>query len=181
MKLTISAARVRELLHYDPETGLLTNRITRSARAQAGQPAGSWNSDGYLDLRIDGFREFGHRIIWLYVTGDLPEGEIDHDDGDTSNNRWKNLRDVSHQMNMQNVSPPGSQTSGLAGAYRVGNRYKALIRIDGKSVHLGYFDTAESAHEAYKRAKLAYHPGCAANAQRHFCDEIARVADPLDV
>jgi hypothetical protein len=165
MKLT--AERVRELLHYDPETGALTNRITRAARAQAGQVAGSWNSDGYLDVRIEGVREFGHRLIWLYMTGELPQGEIDHDDGDRSNNRWLNLRDGTHQMNMQNVPARGSRTSGLPGAYRVRNRYKALIRVAGKCMHLGYFATAEEAHAAYKQAKLAYHPGCGAHAQRN--------------
>lgn len=159
MSQTITHARLLELVSYDPETGVFTNRVSRARRAIAGAVCGGPNKLGYIDMRIEGFRVLGHRLAWFYVHGEWPVGEIDHIDGNPSNNRLTNLRDVPHMHNQQNVKLRGSTTSGLPGAYRVGERYKAIIRIAGRSKHLGYFDTPEAAHAAYIDAKRELHPG----------------------
>jgi hypothetical protein len=159
MNPTISHARLLELVSYDPQTGIFTNRVTRAKRAKQGDVCGSKTGLGYIEMRIEGVRVLGHRLAWFYVHGEWPKHRIDHIDGDPSNNRLTNLRDVLHQTNMQNIALRNSTASGLAGAYPVGKRFKALIRLDGSSRHLGYFDTAEAAHAAYVAAKLKHHAG----------------------
>jgi hypothetical protein len=159
--MTLTAERVRDLLHYDPETGLFTNRIKRGNRAGVGLLTGNRMRLGYTEMRVEGMRVTAHRLAWLYVHGEWPKHEIDHIDGDPTNNRISNLRDVPHLHNMQNVKLRGSSTSGLPGAYRVRNRFKALIQVGGKQRHLGYFDTAEEANAAYMKAKAEFHPGFA--------------------
>jgi hypothetical protein len=159
MNPIISHARLLELVHYDPESGVFTNRIARSSRWKAGSICGGPNRSGYIDMRIEGVRVFGHRLAWFYMYGEWPKYHIDHIDGNPSNNRIANLRDVRHQANMQNIALRTSCASGLAGAYQVGKRFKASIRFDGKTKHLGYFDTPESAHDAYVAAKVRHHEG----------------------
>jgi len=159
MKPTLAHARLLELVSYDPDTGVFTNRISRAKRALAGAVCGAPNKLGYIDIRIEGLRVLAHRLAWFYVYGEWPRHEIDHIDGDPTNNRIANLRDVPHAHNQQNVKLRGSATTGLPGAYRVGSRFKAMISVGGKTRHIGYFDTAEAAHAAYVAAKRAAHPG----------------------
>jgi hypothetical protein len=146
------------MLHYDPETGIFTNLTDRHHAARKGEIAGSRTALGYIEIGLLGERFLAHRLAWLYVHGRWPDGEIDHRDGARSNNRLKNLRDVPHEHNQQNIRMPVAK-SGLPGAYQVGERFKALIRVGGKSRHLGYFDTAEAAHSAYVEAKRKFHAG----------------------
>ena len=71
MKL-VTAKRLKELLHYDPETGLFTRLITTSSRARAGMVAGSLHGEGYLSIRIDGRLYLVHRLAVFYMTGRWP-------------------------------------------------------------------------------------------------------------
>lgn len=104
-----------------------------------------------------------HRVAWAFVTGVWPGDQIDHIDGDKTNNRFANLRDVSQTVNMQNQRRPYSNNKiGLAGVYRhkANGRIYSQIRVSKKLVHLGYFDTPEQASEAFLKAKRELHPGC---------------------
>ena len=149
----LTAERLRELLSYNADTGVFTYRLRRGCRS-AGAVAGCMRSDGYTVISVDTRNCFSHRLVWLYVTGSLPAGEIDHIDGDRSNNRIANLRDVSPAENSRNLSLKAKNTSGYQGVtfYKKTKRWMARIRIDGKQNHIGFYDTPEAAHAAYARA-----------------------------
>jgi hypothetical protein len=88
-----------------------------------------------------------------------PEGEIDHVNGNPSDNRLENLRIANRFENMKNIKKPVTNKSGLKGVswHEKGNKWQAHIRCDGKNHYLGLFQTAELAHEAYKKASNRLH------------------------
>jgi hypothetical protein len=137
---------VRALFIYDADTGEVTHR-TNKVKAKAGDRAGSSSKSNSRYLRILGKKEIEHRIIWLYMTGSLPVEEIDHIDHDRGNNRWHNLREVTHGLNMRNKPRYRNNetgTSGVSTDKRCG-KYRAYISINGKHRGLGYFTNYEDA------------------------------------
>lgn len=163
--MKITHKRLQDLLSYDEHTGSFTWRQKPSPRANrvtVGMEAGARTPSGYVLISIDGERFGAHRLAVFYATGRLPSGEVDHLDGDPSNNRLANLREVSHQQNMQNERSARKQNAcGFAGVSlckRTG-RYRADISIDGKSRLLGRFMTPQEAHARYVEEKRATHEG----------------------
>ena len=156
----VSADYLRGILAYNADTGVFTRLISASSNAKAGDVAGSKNSEGYLVIRVLGRLHKAHRLAWVHANGTWPVGQIDHIDGIRDNNALANLRDVSHSVNAQNVRRATSNsTHGFMGATRSGKRWTAQIRVDGKSCHIGSYDTAEEASAAYVKAKRLMHPG----------------------
>ncbi len=156
----LTAERARELLHYDPETGVLTWRITRGT-ARAGSVAGYLSAKGYLQVGIDGRLHYGHRLAWLLAYGAWPEHLVDHVNNDRADNRLRNLRAATNAENLQNRrGPQVNSRSGYIGAHwhKAAGRWHAAIKANGRSRSLGYYDTAEAAHAAYVEAKRALHP-----------------------
>lgn len=98
------------------------------------------------------------------MTGGWPRFTIDHINGDGSDNRWANLRDVPLFVNQQNMRKPrgGQRTNkiGVLGVTQVGRRFSARLSVDKRTTYLGTFDTPEEAHAAYLAAKRAHHAGC---------------------
>ena len=159
----LTAERLRELLHYDPETGVFTWQKKRNCRVKLGGVAGSIYNNGYRVIGVDRKYRLAHRLAWLYVHGEMPAGEIDHINGDRTDNRIANLRDVSKSVNNQNKKHAMSNnTSGLLGACwdSYNHQWKAQIGLNGKQYKIGVFDSAESAHAAYLAAKRKLHEGC---------------------
>ena len=159
---TLTAERLREVLHYDPETGIFTRLVRTAQRVQVGDTAGCKGLRGCLLIMVDRRLYQAHRLAWLYVHGVWPANHIDHIDGNPANNRIENLRDVSHSVNMQNMRKAKStnKSTGVMGVYRIGKRFQAKIVVDRKVRHLGMFDTPELAHAAYLAEKRLHHPGC---------------------
>lgn len=156
-----TAARVRELFFYDAETGVFTRIVPISERDPAGKVAGSLQTQGYQQIRVDGGRYLAHRLAWLYVHGEWPKGVIDHINGIPLDNRIANLREADIQINAQNLHKARSDSlTGIQGITKVWNRWRAQIHIDGSSRYLGSFATPEEAHAAYVAAKREIHPGC---------------------
>ena len=157
----LTAQRLRDLFTYDRSSGNLI-RLKRTARCvRVGDVAGSLSDEGYLVVQIDGKSYKAHRLAWLHETGEWPPGDIDHRDGNRTNNRWANLRPADRSLNMQNQRRARSDNkSGLLGVGRGGNRWRASIGISGKAKHIGLFDTPELAHLAYLSAKRRLHEGC---------------------
>jgi hypothetical protein len=154
----ITQSLVRDLFDYDPKTGLLTNRTYRGGRSgRAGSIAGSPHIDGYLSVMVAGKNYMLHRIIWLHTYGYLPEEDVDHRDGNRSNNRLTNLRLASRTENNQNMAIRSDNTTGVFGVSRVGSKWRARVTVAGKHFHAGYHPTKEAATAAYLAAKARHH------------------------
>lgn len=158
---------IRERFHYDRHTGVLrwktrprkhfkTRRGWKSFNTQcAGKIIGFANCYGHLVMSLNDEVSYLHRLIWKGMTGVDPD-EIDHINGKKDDNRWVNLRSVPHIKNLLNKKIRRDNRVGLKGVNRIpSGKFRALIRLHGKRHHLGYFPTAEAAHEAYCRAAQA--------------------------
>jgi hypothetical protein len=159
----LTVERLRELLIYDKDSGEFVRRTSTAPNARAGDVAGT-NSNGYIVIGIDGVLHAAHRLAWMYVTGDWPAGEVDHKDGRKSNNRWDNLRDVSHQTNARHQLRPSKRNrAGFLGATWIAsrNKWRAQVTVNRKTIFVGQFDTAQEAHTAYLAAKAKLHPDTA--------------------
>ncbi len=159
--MKITAERVRELLNYDPTSGLLTWKQRAAHRVQVGDVAGC-PEKGYWRIRIDNKLHRAHRLAWLHYYGEWPKALIDHKDGNKRNNAIDNLRDVSKSINGQNTRNGSRKNScGYLGVSRaMSGRYKSEIVTGAGRIHLGVFDSPELAHQAYVAAKRIYHAGC---------------------
>jgi HNH endonuclease/AP2 domain len=155
----LSAERVRELFHYDPETGVFTRRVSRQGQhGKVGDIAGGIKPSGYRVIWI-GANYMAHRLAWLYVHGTWPDGQLDHINRARDDNRIANLRAVACTENIQNRGRQGNNASGFKGVFRAkGNRrWTAQITANGKQMHLGTFASPEEAHAAYCAAASRLH------------------------
>lgn len=153
---------VRAMFTYDPDTGALHWRIRACAKVSPGARAGSLDVKGYLLVMVAGRRLRAHRLAWAHFYGRWPDGVIDHRDGVRTNNRIANLRDVTPEINAQNVRKVRNRF-GLMGVKldaRTG-RFAARVSVNQRSRYLGLYDTPEAAHAAYIAAKRDLHPGFA--------------------
>ena len=158
---TLTAERLRELMHYDPATGIFTRLLKTRNSINVGGIVGSMNSSGYLLTSIDNERHRMHRLAWLYHYGEWPSGHVDHIDGIKTNNAIKNLRDVDPLTNVQNQRRARvNNKSGFLGVSSGGGLYRASITKNGKQISLGMFGSPDLAHQAYLRAKREMHFGC---------------------
>jgi hypothetical protein len=163
MKKQITAERLRELLDYNPETGVFTRNVRTSNSVQVGEVAGCVMNKGYVHIVVDGAPFLAHRLAWLHQHGDWPTGMIDHIDGDRTNNAASNLRQVTNSLNCQNQrKAKRSNVTGLLGVApgRTPGTYRACIYVNRRQLHLGTFKTPEQAHAAYIAAKREHHTGC---------------------
>lgn len=147
-------------LKYDEQTGEFTWLVS-SGKAKAGQPAGSVKPNGYLNIGLNGRVYRAHRLAFLYMTGRWPAHHVDHVNGCRLDNRWSNLRDVPRQVNSQNRRTAGKNCkSGILGVRKVKNRWVASLKLNGKTKHVGSYDTVDEAEVAYVAAKRQVHEGC---------------------
>lgn len=159
----LTAQRLREVLHYDPNSGVFARLVAYRNRYSGRSGVGGRQRSGHIRICVDGKKHFAHRLAWLFVNGDWPSGDLDHIDGDPANNRIANLRLVTHEANMQNFRRPTARsTTRLLGVSwcKINKKWKACISIGGRTKHLGLFDLPEAAHAAYVSAKRIHHDGC---------------------
>jgi len=160
---TLTADYLRKILHYAPDTGLFTWRVSPRRNISCGQLAGSFNSDGYLQISIHNRSYKAHRLAWLYTFDRWPICEIDHINGDKSDNRIENLRDVSRNENQHNTRRARAHNaSGFLGVglHKQTGKWRARIRVNKNLTHIGLFNTPEEAHQAYIVAKRKLHAAC---------------------
>lgn len=156
-----TAKRVRELFDYDKSTGLFTRRITvgRHGRFRKGETPGTENGNGYVRMYVDSKRYYAHRLAWLHTFGSMPS-QLDHIDGDRSNNRIDNLRISTQSQNLANRTKSPRNKSGFKGVCRDDRyikKWKAQITINRKNIYLGTFLTAKEAYAAYLGAAKIGH------------------------
>jgi len=150
--------RLKELLDYDLETGVLRWKVKPNRRIRVGSIAGTVNDFGYRIVPVDGRRYRAHRLIWLYAHGEWPKNDIDHINGRPDDNRLENLRDVTTAENIQNqMTAHKRNKTGRLGVTERAYGYEARICTNGVSKKLGVFKTAEEAENAYIEAKRLYH------------------------
>jgi hypothetical protein len=157
--MTLAAEYLREILSYDPDTGVFRWKVSETNRVSVGGVAGSQNGDGYTRIMIGKKKYRAHRLAWLHVYGEWPAKYVDHVDGDRSNNKITNLREATNAQNMRNCGAYATNTSGFKGVtfHKHRRRWHARINIPSKQIHLGYFDTPEEAHAAYCAAAAKLH------------------------
>lgn len=176
--MTLDPALLRRLLRYEPETGKLfwlprtpdlfeptpshgaDRRCLAWNNRLAGKLAFTACNRGYFIGAIFNRRYQGHRVCWAIYYGRWPEGQIDHINGNPSDNRITNLRDVSNLENGRNQRMPKNNTSGFTGVLWDRGRWVARIKVHGRARHLGRFvnrDDAIAARVAAERAE-GFHP-----------------------
>ena len=155
----LTQERLKALFNYNPTTGQVTRKVKIKHRL-AGTLVGTSGARGYLQCSVDGEVHKVHRLVWLYVHGVWPTGQIDHINHVTSDNRIDNLRDVSCAQNHQNRARKTKSASGHLGVtwHKRDQRWQAHIELDGKSTHLGLFQNLDDAVAARKQAEFVYHP-----------------------
>lgn len=150
------AKRAAEVYFYCPATGTIRWRIAsyRNVR-KPGDKAGGKSGPGYEMVWIDGKNYGAHRVVWSLVHGEWPSQEIDHINGDRSDNRIENLRLASRQENAQNLGLREDNKSGVKGVFWHKNiaKWWAYINKEGQRMTLGYFDNLFEAAAARKSAE----------------------------
>lgn len=148
----LTQEKLKEKIVYFPNTGKFHN-------AKTGREVGTADKRGYVKILVNGKSYRAHRLAWLYVHGNFPKNEIDHIDGDRSNNKLKNLRDVTRAVNCMNMPKTDRNTTGFKGVdyFKPAQLYRSRIVKDGKRLFLGYFKTPEEAYKAYCDAGNLHH------------------------
>lgn len=159
----LTQERLKQVMHYNPSIGIFTGLIARGKRTDCiGRKLGNKpNHNGYIQISIDYKRYLASRLAWLYMTGELPnakEFEIDHRNRNRSDNKWANLRLVTHQQNAMNSSIIRNNTSGILGVSfdTQTNLWRASISPNGKMLHLGRFAEKDDAIKARITAEKQY-------------------------
>lgn len=159
-KLNMTAAELREIFAYDPETGKVTWKVDRFTGkpgrkvVSAGDEAGCALDSGYRLVVVDRCRIYIHRLAWILSHGEWPADILDHANMNRSDNRLANLRPATESQNRANQKPRAK--SGFKGVvkFKHANSFMAQISENGHHRYLGCFKTAEEAHAAYRAAAI---------------------------
>lgn len=147
----LTQARVRELLDYDPATGVF-RRKTTAGGVRKGEIVGSRDTCGYLLIRVDGERHKAHRLAFLWMLGAFPQQFVDHKNMRRDDNTWANLREATPSQNKANSRGWKRKVLGVKGVYPRNSRYRALLCEHGTHHYLGTYDTIDEARSAYMDA-----------------------------
>lgn len=128
---------------YEPETGLIYSKHFK-------RPVGVFDGGSYVVIQINRKLYKAHRLAWLLHYGEWPTLEIDHINGDKSDNRLSNLREATRQQNILNRRMFKNNTTGVKGVSRARNRFRAQLWHNGAPVLSQLFDTLEEAAAAYE-------------------------------
>ncbi len=147
---------IQAALVYHKRSGTLT-WLTRTDRPvwwntrYAGQPAGTRHPTGYLTVKLNERVYYAHVLAYVLVHSTWPPRglDIDHRNRNRADNRWTNLRLATRSQNLANSRKHRDGSNFFKGVTTSGNRFQARICVEGKRYHLGYFDTAQDASNAY--------------------------------
>jgi hypothetical protein len=161
-KESITQAELKELLDYDPLTGIFKWKVCRGS-VKTGSTAGRVHQkDGYIQIKVMNMLHMAHRLAWLYIHGVFPPCQLDHINGDRRDNRINNLREAPNNCvdNGQNLKTYKNNSVGYAGVCfsKTVNKFLSRICANGRRYNLGYFDTAEEAYAARLEAQKRLWP-----------------------
>ena len=157
VRKSLTQARLQELLHYNPDTGVFTRRIGgHGIKGGVGAHAGCDSFVGYRVISLDNCLFYAHRLAWLYIYGKWPIAFTDHANGDKSDNRLCNLREATTMENGRNRKIGRNNTSGYKGVVFIKShrKWRAAIKIDGIYKYIGEYENAKDAHAAYCSAAM---------------------------
>lgn len=163
MKSKLTQLRLKELLYYNPDTGIFTWIKKRNNFVKKGSRAGAIHSYGYIVIRIDKKEYKAHRLAFLYMEGYFPENDVDHINRERADNRWGNLREVSRSCNIRNSKILHANKSGITGVcwHRRDKKWYAYIRGSDKISHLGTFkNKLDAAYARWEAEKKYGYPNC---------------------
>lgn len=151
--------RLKELLSYDPATGVFSWRVSRGRTAKAGDTAGTVNADGYIQIVVSGDFYYAHRLAWAFSSGADEPVEIDHRNGVPSDNRLKNLRPATSSQNKMNTSIRRDNRSGVKGVSwdKRRSRWVGRVKVAGRYVLRQSFDCLDDAASAVAEARTKHH------------------------
>ena len=154
-----AAEELWECFEYRPLTGELIWRSVGRKKVLPGSVAGCPTPDGYYNVCFNLVRYRAHRLVWAWITGEDPgEHQVDHIDGNRSNNTWSNLRLATQPENVRNRPVRKDNKLGVKGVFmRHDGKYRARVRHNKVIYNLGAFDTAEEAGAAYQKAAAELH------------------------
>lgn len=146
MKSSLTQERLMQVLFYDPEDGDFY--LVRNGKIAGSLFRSPKSKTFYLRTKIDGRSYLLHRLAFLYVLGHWPSGQVDHKNGDGTDNKWSNLRESSESQNKANRKKQSNNTTGHKGItwHKTGKRFYARIDKDGKAIYLGCFKAAIAAY-----------------------------------
>lgn len=146
----MSQKQVKEIYSYNPDSGEFKRKGNYIGIRES--------SNKYLRAHYKGKTYSVHRLIWIYMTGEMPKADIDHIDHDRKNNRWSNLREVTRTQNMQNAKKSKANTSGFTGVTwcKQQGQWIAQVMVNGKNKKLGRFNSKLDAITARTKANKHY-------------------------
>lgn len=164
----ITQERLKELLDYDPKTGIFTWVVKPSYSVPAGSAAGTDTGKGYIRIRIEGSNYFAHRLAFIAMGVDDPPEEIDHINGTPSDNRWPNLRPATRSENGRNRRKRPNTASGVRGVCWDGSRdrWVAYIYLPSRRITLGRSSSLDEAISLRLAAEVKYFGEFSATASR---------------
>lgn len=151
----LTQERLKQLVSYNPETGLFSWLTPRKGVTML-KECGRINNHGYREIGIDRKLYRANRLVFLYVTGEFPDKDIDHINRIKHDDRWDNLRLATRSQNSSNSPLKKSNTSGFKGVVwdTDRNKWRVQIRISGKKTTLGRFDCYEKAVSVSREALM---------------------------
>lgn len=156
--MQLTQEKIKELFWYHADTGDFYWRKSSARSVKPWDKAGCMNHQGYIQIKINTKIEQAHRLAYLYVHGHLPK-QVDHCNHNKGDNRIANLRAADNSKNSMNKGIQSNNTSGYKGVtfHKGTGKYHAKICVSGIRKSLGYFQTAEQAHDAYVKAAGELH------------------------
>lgn len=155
----ITKQQLKEQLSYDKDTGIFVRLKSMSNKTRVGDVAGGKETSGYIRISLFGRTYKAHRLVWLYVYGVMPDGEIDHINLIKDDNRLCNLRQVSMEQNQWNRANRVDNKSGVKGVHfcKTWKKWIAACRVNGVRHHIGRFDDLKEAEVAVVSFRRTHH------------------------
>lgn len=147
-EIGVTHTEIKELLSFDPDTGVFRWKVKPAKRVAIGSIAGCKKKDGWV-ITINSVKYFAHRLAWFYVYGSIDQNlVIDHINGNPLDNRIDNLRLVTQAVNCRNQN---TKKGNLVWRKRE-RKWLAKYTKDGKTIEIGYYKTQQEARDAYLKA-----------------------------
>ena len=145
--IELTQKELKRILYYEEDTGLFIWKYSTGMKSVRGDVAGGFSVNGYIVIGIYGKSYRANILAWFYKNGYWPEGIIDHKDRIRHNNRWCNLREISHQCSVRNRNTPCNNISGIVGVSwcKINNKWKVSICVNYKRKYLGMFSNKTEA------------------------------------